>query len=48
MDMGMDRMEAHDKTTTMGESEFVNKHSAFHIISPDAMTLRKLRAWKRS
>ena len=38
----------YERTTTMGESELVTKHSAFHIIRPDATTFRKLRAWKRS
>lgn len=38
----------HDKTTTMGDSEFVTKHRPFHIIKPEATTVKKLRAWKRS
>jgi hypothetical protein len=38
----------YESTTTMGESELVTKHSPFHIISPDATTFRKLRAWNRS
>jgi hypothetical protein len=38
----------YDKTTTMGDSELVTRHNPFHIINPDAMTVRKLRAWNRS
>jgi hypothetical protein len=32
----------------MGDSEFVTKHNPFHIINPDAITVRKLRAWNKS
>jgi hypothetical protein len=38
----------YDNTTTMGDSELVTKHRPFHIINPDAITVRKLRAWNRS
>lgn len=32
----------------MGDSELVTRHRAFHITSPEATTLRKLRSWKRT
>jgi hypothetical protein len=32
----------------MGDSELVTKHNPFHIIRPDATTVRKLSAWKSS
>jgi hypothetical protein len=34
----------YDSTTTIGDSELVTRHRPFHIINPDAMTVRKLRA----
>jgi hypothetical protein len=38
----------HERTTTIGDSELVTRHKAFHIINPDATTERKLSAWNRS
>lgn len=38
--------ETYDRTTTMGLSEFVNRQRPFHIISPEATTVKKLSAWK--
>jgi hypothetical protein len=32
----------------MGDSELVTRHNAFHIIKPEAMTDKKLSAWKSS
>lgn len=32
----------------MGDSELVTRQSPFHIINPDATTVKKLSAWKRS
>lgn len=32
----------------MGDSELVTRHNAFHIIKPEAITDRKLSAWKSS
>lgn len=37
-----------ERTTTMGDSEFVTRHKAFHIIKPEATIDRKLSTWNRS
>lgn len=39
---------AYDKTTTIGDSELVTRHNAFHIIKPEATMDSRLSTWNRS
>ena len=36
-----------ERTTTIGDSELVARHNAFHPINPPAMIVAKLRACRR-